>query len=92
MPEDEARKLLKLFGMALTDFEEETAKASERLRDADSSWQSLTATLELAEAWLKANDDVMARWLDVTRLLVETQAKGHAEFSQRIARARETRA
>jgi hypothetical protein len=60
-------------------------------RDAESPGQSLAATLELAEAWLTANGEVMARWMDVTRLLVDTQARGHADFSQLIARARETR-
>lgn len=34
--------------------------------------------LEMAEQWVKASDETMARWLEVTQWLVETQAKGRA--------------
>jgi hypothetical protein len=78
MPEDETRKLLKLFGIALTDFEDQTAKMLESLHTAGS--QPLRATLARVEEWLKANGQVMARWVEVTQMLVAIQAKAQAEL------------
>lgn len=80
MPEDATRKLLKLFGIALTDFEDQTTKMLEALHTAGSPPQPLAATLALVEEWLKANGQVMARWMEVTQLLVAIQAKAQAEL------------
>lgn len=89
MPEEATRKLLKLFGITLTDFEDQTTQVVARLKGPGPPPQSVAATLELAEEWLKANDEVMARWLEVTHLLVEIQAKASAELLRVIAEVRE---
>ncbi len=45
--------------------------------------------LELAEAWMKAESEVVARWGELTRWLLETQARGQAEVMWAITRLRE---
>ncbi len=85
MAEDATRRLLKVFGIAMTDFEDQTTQALERLKAAGSPG----GVLPLVEQWLKANGEVMARWLEVTGWLVETQAKAQAELLRVIAQARE---
>jgi hypothetical protein len=89
MPEEATRKLLKLFGMALTDFEDQTTKTLERLKTEPPPDHSPAATLEVAEDWLKAQAEAMARWLEVTQVLVEIQAKAQAELVRLLGQARE---
>ena len=78
MPEEATRRLLKLFGIALTDLEDLTRTTLERLQALGSGPQDPALALELAEQWVKASDETMACWLEVTQWLVETQAKGRA--------------
>jgi hypothetical protein len=75
MAEDATRKLLKLFGIALSNFEDQTAKGLERLNAPGSPAHSLAATLALAEEWLAANGEATTRWLEVTQWLVGMQAE-----------------
>ncbi|MBI2114304.1 MAG: hypothetical protein HYT85_04355 [candidate division NC10 bacterium] len=89
MPEDATRRLLKQFGIAFTDFEDQTMIVLERLGALGSPTHSPAPALALAGEWLKTNGEVMAGWLEVTRLLVETQAKAQAEFLRVIGAARE---
>lgn len=88
MAEDATRRLLKLFGIAFTDFEDRTKNALDRLGPPGSPPPSPAAAIQLAEEWLKANGDVMARWMEVTQLLLEIQAKAQTEFLRAIAAAR----
>ena len=88
MPEDATRRLLKQFGIAVTDFEDQTRIALEQLGAQGSSLHSPAAALVLAEKWLKTNGEVMARWMEVTQLLLETQAEAQAEFLRVIGAAR----
>ena len=88
MPEEATRKLLKQFGIALTDFEDQTKITLERLGALGSRAQTAAAALEIAEQWVKANGEVMARWLEVTQWLIQTQAKAQAELLRVIAAAR----
>lgn len=90
MPEESTRKLLKLFGMAMTDFEDQTRSTRERLSALGSPPGPGGEALELVEAWLKANGEVMARWGEVTQLLLETQAKGQADSLRVVAQLRQS--
>ncbi len=90
MPEDATRKLLKLFGIALMDFEDQTKSTLERLRALGPRDLTAATTLELADQWLKANGDVMARWLEVTQLLMQLQAEAQAELLRIIGTAQES--
>jgi hypothetical protein len=89
MPEDATRRLLKVFGIAVTEFEDRTAQALERLTGTGSPTPSPGGLLALAEQWLQANGEVMARWLEVTRWLVELQARAQVELMRAIAEGRE---
>jgi hypothetical protein len=87
MPDDATRKLLKLFGVALTDFEDQTKSVVERLQALESPPESAALALELAAGWLKANGDAMARWLEVTQRLAEMQARGQSELARIIGQS-----
>jgi hypothetical protein len=89
MPEESTRTLLKLFGMAMTDFEEQTRRTLERVSAPGAPLPPDGDTLELVEAWLRANGEVVARWGEVTRLLLETQARGQEDLSRLLARWRQ---
>jgi hypothetical protein len=91
MPEDATRKLLKVFGIAVTDFEDQTKAVLERFQSLESPGHATAATLELADQWLNLSGEVVARWLEVTRLLVETQTKAQAEIRRVIGVARQAR-
>ncbi len=90
MPEEATRKLLKHFGIALTDLEDLTKTTLERVEALGSKPEGPAADLELFEQWLKANDEAMARWLEVTQWLVETQIKGRAGLLRAIASVRQS--
>ncbi len=90
MPEEATRKLLKHFGIALTDLEDLTKTTLERVEALGSKSEGPAADLDLFERWLKANDEAMAHWLEVTQWLVETQAKGRAGLLRAIAPVRQS--
>ncbi len=83
MAEELTRKLLKVFGVAATDFED----AGVRLRE-QAKAVSGPDLLALAGEAIAASAEVNRRWLEVTRLIFEAQARLHAEVGQRIAAAR----
>ena len=90
MPEETTRRLLKLFGIALTDLEELTKTTLERVQALGSGPETPAAALELTGPWLKASDEAMGRWLEVTQWLVETQAKGRAGLLRAIGTGRQS--
>ena len=83
MAEDSTRKLLRVFGVAMTEFEDASVQLRERAKTA--APQDLLA---LAGDTLAAAAEVHRRWLEVTRSIFEEQARLHAEVGQRIAAAR----
>ncbi|MGE5850012.1 MAG: hypothetical protein ACM362_07795 [Candidatus Methylomirabilota bacterium] len=90
MPEEATRRLLKLFGIALTDLEDLTKTTLESMQVLGPGPRVPGTALELSEQWLKASDEAMARWLEVTQWLVETQAKGRAGLLRAIGTARQS--
>lgn len=90
MPEEATRRLLKLFGIALTDLEDLTNTTLETMKSVGPGPGGPGTALELSERWLKASDEAMARWLEVTRWLVESQAKGRAGLLRAIGTARQS--
>jgi len=83
MAEDFTRKMLRVFGVAVTDFED----ASRRLRE-HAQAAPPHDLLALAGDTIAASAEVNRRWLEVTRSLFDEQARLHAEVGQRIAAAR----
>jgi hypothetical protein len=73
---------LKVFGIAVTDFEEMTAALVTQLKPLDSLAQAPTSTRESVEQWLKQSRQVTARWFEVTQWLVSTQAQAQAELAR----------
>lgn len=88
MPEEVTRRLLKQFGMAVTDLEEQTQATLERLQPLGQRPVDAATTLEIVEQWLKLSREVTERWLEMTRLIVEKQTKAQAELLRLIGDAR----
>ena len=80
MADDLTRKLLKVFGVAVTDFED----ASRRLQD-QAKGGAEPDLLGLARETVAASAEVNRRWLEVSRFIFEEQARLHAEVAQRLA-------
>ena len=83
MAEDATRKLLKVFGVAVTDFEDASVRLRQRAQSAPPA-----DLLALAGETIAASAEVNRRWLEVSRCIFEEQARLHAEVGQRIAAAR----
>ncbi len=83
MAEDSTRKLLRVFGVAVTEFEDASVRLRERAKTAPP--QDLLA---LAGDTLAAAAEVNRCWHEVTRFIFEAQTRLHAEVGQRIAAAR----
>jgi len=88
MPEEATRKLLKLFGMAVTDLEEQTKSALERIQALGPRPYDAAVALEIVEQWLKLSREVTERWLELTRLIVENQTRVQTELLRLIGDAR----
>jgi hypothetical protein len=80
MADELTRKMLKVFGVAVTDFEDASRRMQEQAKAA--APQDL---LGLAGQALAASAEVTRRWLEVSRLIFEEQGHLHAELAQRIA-------
>jgi len=83
MADDATRKLLKVFGVAVTDFEDASRRLQEQAKDG-----ATQDVLGLAGETIAASAEVNRRWLEVSRLIFEEQARLHAEVAQRLAAAR----
>ena len=83
MAEDLTRKMLKVFGVAVTDFEDASRRVQEQAKAAGPP-----DLLGLAGEALAASAEVSRRWLEVSRFLFEEQVRLHADVVQRIAAAR----
>ncbi len=83
MADELTRKMLKVFGVAVTDFEDASRRIQEQARTG-----SEADLLRLAGEALAASAEVSRRWLEVSRYLFEEQSRLHADLAQRIAAAR----
>ncbi len=73
MAEDSTRKLLKVFGVAVTDFEDRCQEIARQARDAGGRGGDAAAFLPMLEGLMQSTSEVMRRLLEVTRLIVEQQ-------------------
>ena len=86
-PMDPTRRLLRVFGVKVTDYEERTAALLDRAAAAterDDLLQLMTEAMELTA-------DVNARLRDVTNHVLDTQARVMTELRAAIAAKREER-
>jgi len=73
MAEDSTRKLLKLFGVAVTDCEDALAAVDTALRDSEATPRD--AAVAALEAYGRAARDLSARWAEVSRLIGDYHAR-----------------
>lgn len=73
MAEDSTRKLLKVFGVAVTDFEDRCQEIVRQARDAGDRGGDPAAFLLLLEGLVQSTSEVTRRLLEVTQLIIEQQ-------------------
>jgi len=79
MAEDSTRKLLKVFGVAVTDFEDRCQEIARGVRDVASRGGDPAAFLPLLEGLVRSTAEVTRRLLEVTQLIVEQQNRTAGE-------------
>lgn len=79
MAEDSTRKLLKVFGVAVTDFEDRCLQIAQQARDAADQDGDPTAFLPLLEGLVRSGSEVGKQLMEVTQFIVEQQKKTHTE-------------
>jgi hypothetical protein len=72
MPEDSTRKLLRVFGVSMTECEDTLAALSATLRDPGAA-----GALAAIEAYGQAARELDRQWAEVTRLVQDYRARGH---------------
>jgi hypothetical protein len=72
MPEDSTRRLLRVFGIAVTDCEDALGALETALRDAGSG----VPPVDTLENYARASGELEARWTEVGRMIQGYQARG----------------
>ena len=80
MAEELTRKLLKVFGVAVTDFEDRCQEIAGQARDSMASGGDLAVFLPLLEGLVRSTSDVTRRLLEVTQFIVEQQNRTSTEL------------
>ena len=84
MAEESTRRLLKMFGIAVTELEETVQALTASLSTA----KDATAISQPIEAYLRAQGELLKQWAEVAQLLTETQERANRELLSTIARLR----
>jgi hypothetical protein len=84
MPDESTRRLLKVFGIAVTDLEDGAARALAAAREAEEGGRDPTEVARILADFLGRVSEVNARWLEVTRLVFEREEATLAEFRERL--------
>lgn len=84
---EESRRLLKVFGIAVTDFEETAQQILVQARDAVAQGGGADALIPLLARFLKAEGDLTSRWTELSRHVSETQGRAYAELIRLMAEA-----
>lgn len=79
MAEELTRKLLKVFGVAVTDFEDQCQAIAEQARHEADRGGDPAAFLPVLEGLLRSSSEVLRRWLEVTQLIAEQQKQTNAQ-------------
>ena len=80
MAEELTRKLLKVFGVAVTDFEDRCREVAQQARDEAGRAGDPAAFLPLVEGLVRSTLEVTRRWMEVTQLIVEQHNRTCAEI------------
>ncbi len=73
MAEDATRRLLKIFGIAVTDFEEKSTRILERAKALVDTGGNPSGFLPLFEELCRASRDLNTQWMEVTEHIIEAQ-------------------
>ena len=79
MAEELTRKVLKVFGVALTDFEDRCAAAAQRARDEAGRGADPAEFLPILEELVRSTSEVWRRWIEVTQVIHDQHCRVHAE-------------
>ncbi len=79
MAEELTRKLLKVFGVAVTDFEDRCLQIAQQVRDEARRGGDPALFLPLLEGLVRSTLEVTSRWMEVTQLIVEQQHRACTE-------------
>ena len=79
MAEDSTRKLLKAFGVAVTDFEDRCLRIAQQAREAARQGNDLAVFVPLLEELVRSGSEVGKQLMEVTQFIVEQQKKTHTE-------------
>ncbi|MBI2884199.1 MAG: hypothetical protein HYY11_09920 [Candidatus Methylomirabilis oxyfera] len=80
MAEELTRKRLKVFGVAVTDFEDQCQAIAEQARREVDRGGDPAAFLPMLEGLLRSSSEVFGRWLEVTRAIVEQQQQTNVQI------------
>ena len=79
MAEELTRKLLKVFGVAVTDFEDRSLEITRQAREAARQDADPAVFLPLLEGLVRSTSEVTKRLMEVTQFIAEQQNRTHAE-------------
>jgi len=82
MPEDSTRRLLKVFGVSVTECEDALAALTAALRD-----PSGPGALAALEAYGTAARELDRQWAEVSRLVADYRARAHAAIEGHLRAA-----
>ena len=80
MAPEATRRLLKVFGIAVTDFEETCQRILADARTAVAQGGGADALLPLLAKLLRAEGDLTSRWAELSRLVSDTQGRAYTEL------------
>jgi len=80
MAEELTRKVLKVFGVAVTDFEDRCREVAQQAREEAAHGGDPGAFLPLVEGLVRSTLDVTRRWMEVTQLIVEQHSRTCTEL------------
>lgn len=84
MPDDSTRRLLKVFGIAVTDLEDGAAHALAAAREAQAAGRGAPEIARILADFLPRVSDANARLIEVTRLIFEREEATLAELRSRL--------
>ncbi len=87
MAEEATRRLLKVFGIAVTEFEEITQQILADAKAGVAQGGGAEALLPLLAKLLKAEGDLTSRWAELSRLVSDTQGRAYGELIRLIEEA-----
>ncbi len=91
MAEELTRKLLKVFGVAVTDFEDRCLQVCQQVRDEAMRGGDPALFLPMLEGLLRSTLEVTRRWMEVTELIVEQQHRACTEVLGLLDEAKKRR-